>query len=350
VTKPPAEVSDPSAEGAAGGARRLRCTVGEEEGGARLDRFLATRGFLPTRSRIAGLIRGGHVTVDGRVRKASFPVPPGAAVEVEIPPEPPSTVEPEAIPLDVLHEDAWLVAINKPAGMASHPAPGSRYGTLVAALLHRWNLGNAWPDPQRPGIVHRLDRDTTGVIVVAKTPDSMHHIARQFAERTVAKTYTAIALGVPRESEGTIDLPIGRDPVDRRRMQARAGQQRPALTRYSVLAAFGGEHRIASLLSLTPESGRTHQIRVHLASVGHPLVGDSLYGSGRARRGASAGDRALLESFPRQALHAASLRLRHPQDGRWVEFAAPLAADMRELLAAMQARRDAPASPRNVSP
>ena len=317
-------------------SRHVECVVGPEDSGTRLDRFLASRGFLPTRSRIAGLVRSGHVQVDGRVRKASFPVPAGAVVTVEIPPEPPSNVEPEDIPLDVLHEDDWLVAINKPAGMAAHPAPGCRQGTLVAALLHRWNLGAGWPDPRRPGIVHRLDRDTTGVIVVAKTPAAMNHLARQFAARTVSKTYTAVSLGVPTPSEGLIDLPIGRDPSDRKRMQARVGQSREARTRYAVLGRFGGSRGVASLIEARPETGRTHQIRVHLASVGHPLVGDSVYGGGRARRGTPAALKARLEAFPRHALHAARLRLRHPEDGRWVEFCAPLAPDLRTLVRDLQ--------------
>lgn len=323
---------------APGETRRVRCTVGEEDAGTRLDRFLASRGFLPTRSRIVGLIRGGLVMVDGRVRKASFPVAAGAVVEVEIPPEPPSNVEPEAIPLEVLHEDDWLVAIDKPAGMAAHPAPGSRHGTLVAALLHHWKLGGDWPDPQRPGIVHRLDRDTTGVIVVAKTPGAMHHLARQFAARTVSKTYTAITHGVPRDREGVIDLPIGRDPVDRKRMQARLGQSRAARTGYAVVDTYGGDERIAALVKCAPETGRTHQIRVHLASLGHPLVGDALYGGGRARPGAEGVRRTRLESFPRQALHASRLRLRHPRDGRWIEFTAPLSADIEGLVGVLSGR------------
>lgn len=279
--------------------------------------------------------------VDGRARKASFPVTAGASVEVEIPPEPPSDVEPEDIPLDVLHDDRWMVVINKAAGMAAHPAPGCRHGTLVAALLHRWNLGEGWPDPKRPGIVHRLDRDTTGVIVVAKTPEAMHNLARQFAARTVAKTYTAVAFGVPSEPSGTIDLPIGRDPSDRKRMQARVGQTREARTRYEVLASFGGARASASLLQLAPETGRTHQIRVHLASLGHPLVGDALYGNRRARRGTPAAEKSVLEAFPRHALHASSLRLRHPRDGSWVEYVAPLAPDMRALLRDLQSEEGA---------
>lgn len=312
--------------------RRVCCSVPADEAGARLDRFLAGRGFLPTRSRVASLIRGGLVTVDGTVRKASFPVPEGALVEITIPPEPPSTVEPEDIPLRILHEDDWLIAIDKPPGMASHPAPGAWTGTVVAALLHRWSLEGDWPDPKRPGIVHRLDRDTTGVMVIAKTPESMHCLARQFARRTVTKTYAAVVTGVPRATEGRIDLPIGRDPVDRKRMQAREGQRREARTRYSVVKVLGGEARVAALLRLQPETGRTHQIRVHLASIGHPIVGDPLYGSSRAPRGTPTAERLRIESFPRQALHAERLELRHPKDGGPITFEAPLPDDVRTLL------------------
>ncbi len=312
--------------------QRLRCEVGAEAAGQRLDRVLASRGFLPTRSRVAALVRAGLVTVDGVVRKASFVVPAGSTIEVVLPPPEPSSVEPEAIELEVLYEDEALVAVSKPAGMASHPAPGCRRGTLVAALLHRWSLGGDWPDPQRPGIVHRLDRDTTGVIVVAKTPAAMHALARQFARRTVEKSYRALVFGCPTEPCGVIDLPIGRDPAARHRMQARVGQRRPASTRWRVLERFE-EPRVA-WLELEPETGRTHQIRVHLASIGHPVVGDPLYaGDSRSVVGAGAGALARqLAAFSRQALHAARLRLRHPQDGRWLELEAPLPGDLARLL------------------
>ncbi|MFM7735280.1 MAG: RluA family pseudouridine synthase [Alphaproteobacteria bacterium] len=304
------------------------------ETGMRLDRVLASRAFLPTRSRVAALVRSGLVRVDGVPRKASFAVTPGEAIEVEVPPEPPSWVEPEAIEIRILHEDASIVAVDKPAGMATHPAPGTRTGTLVAALLHRWSMGGDWPDPQRPGIVHRLDKDTTGVIVVAKTPRAMHALARQFAARTVEKEYVAIVRGAPREDHGTVDLAIGRDPVSRHRMQARVGQRRPAVTEWRVLERFG-DPPVASLVQATPRTGRTHQIRVHLASIGHPIVGDTLYAG--ESRAPSAGLRHALDDFPRQALHARRLRLRHPDDGREVEFEAPLPADMEALLARLRA-------------
>ncbi|HYC24112.1 MAG TPA: RluA family pseudouridine synthase [Candidatus Bathyarchaeia archaeon] len=338
----------------------LRCRVEPGDAGRRLDQVLAARGFLPTRSRVGALIRAGHVTVDGVARKASFGVPAGALIEVVLPPPEAPSIAAEPIALEVLFEDEALIAVNKPAGMATHPAPGSRHGTLVAALLARWNLGADWPDPQRPGIVHRLDKDTTGVIVVAKTPQSMHALARQFARRTVRKTYQALVFGRPRSDSGVIDLAIGRDPIERKRMQARVGQARAAVTRYEVLEELGvvaethddgGEpvrfarrraepRRVcASWLRLTPETGRTHQIRVHLASIGHPIVGDRLYGGGprtsRDRRVAAL--LAVLSGFPRQALHAATLAFRHPLDGRPVEIDAPLPEDLRSLIAALRA-------------
>ncbi len=315
-------------------AEELRTEVRPDEAGMRLDRLLASRGFLPTRSRVAALVRANLVRVDGVVRKASFAVSPGETIAVVLPAEEPSGVEPEAIDLDVLHEDESIVVVDKPAGMASHPAPGTRRGTLVAALLYRWSMRGEWPDPQRPGIVHRLDKDTTGVMVVAKTPLALHALARQFAARTVAKTYLAIVRGAPRDDEGEIDLAIGRDPVARHRMQARVGQRREARTGFRVVERFG-QPPVAALVEATPYTGRTHQVRVHLASIGHPLVGDSLYAG--ESHGPPAGERRLIDDFPRQALHAARLRLRHPGDGRWIEFAATLPPDMAGLLGELRA-------------
>lgn len=319
--------------GGTGGANQtVCCEVPPEQAGERLDRFLARQSFLPTRSRIAALIRGGHVSVGGVPRKTSYPVSAGDRVEVVLPPEEPSWVEPEDLPVDVLYEDDSLIAINKAAGMASHPAPGTRRGTLVAALLHRWSLGEGWPDPQRPGIVHRLDKDTTGVMVVAKTPAAMHGLARQFQKRTVAKEYLAIVRGAPALDSGVVDLAIGRDPRDRKRMQAREGQKREARTRWQVEQRLGGARPAAALIRCLPETGRTHQIRVHMASLGHPLVGDETYGARRVPAGAGSAARAALLAFPRQALHAARLKLLHPDSGAPLDFQAPLPTDMQELL------------------
>lgn len=311
--------------------RPFRCEVDAQHAGQRLDRFLATQGFLPTRARIARLVRDGHVTVDGAVRKASYPVAEGAVVEVVVPPEPSPDVVPEDTPLRILHEDGSLIVVDKPAGMATHPAPGCWTGTLVAALLHRCRLAGDWPDPTRPGIVHRLDRDTSGVIVIAKTPRALHALARQFEARRVKKEYHALVLGKP-PSAGVVDLAIGRDPADRRRMQARAGQRRAARTRFERDEVFGGAPPAASFVRVFPETGRTHQIRVHLAGIGHPLVGDLLYGGGKAPRGVASPLRSAMESFPRQALHAARIELLHPEDGRSVSFEAPLPEDLRALV------------------
>lgn len=322
--------------GRSGEDRRVRCEVGEASAGERLDRFLAAQGLLPTRSGIARLVRGGLVTVDGVVRKASFPVPAGAVVEVRIPPEPPSAVEPEDLLLEVLYEDESIAVVDKPAGMATHPAPGCRRGTLVAALLHRWRLAGDWPDPTRPGIVHRLDRDTSGVIVVAKTPLALHALSRQFQARSVLKGYEAVVVGAP-PALGSVDLPIGRDPADRRRMQARRGQARAARTRFETVETFGRSPVAAARVRLRPETGRTHQVRVHLASIGHPVVGDALYGGRRAPRGVSGIARAAIEGFPRHALHAAWIEIRHPLDGRPLRFAAMLPPDMEELLERLRA-------------
>ena len=311
-----------------------RCEVPPECEGQRLDRFLATRAFLPTRSRGAALVRHGHVRVDGILRKASFNVYAGAQIEVEIPPEEASDVEAEAIPLTVLHEDEALIVVDKPPRMATHPAPGSRRGTLVAALLYRWQFEGKWPDPQRPGIVHRLDKDTTGVIAVAKTPHAMHALARQFAAREVEKRYLAVAVGAPRARAMEVELAIGRDPADRKRMQARSDQARPAHTRFAVRRDLG-DGGAAALIEAEPLTGRTHQIRVHLASLGHPIVGDALYGGGRARTGTDFAARLAIEGFPRQALHAWRLAFRHPLDGRRIEIEAPLPRDMSDLIDAI---------------
>jgi 23S rRNA pseudouridine1911/1915/1917 synthase len=316
--------------GSLAGTRVFRSQVGAEEGGQRLDRLLALRGFLPTRSRVAALVRAGLVKVDGVARRASFLVAPGQMIEVIAPPPEPSTVEPEAIPLEVLYEDESIVAVNKPPGMATHPAPGSRHGTLVAALLHRFGLDAEWPDPQRAGIVHRLDKDTTGVIVVAKTPNALHALARQFERRTVAKVYHALVYGAPRAARGEIDLAIGRDPISRQRMQARVGQRREARTAWRVLERFGGSPALAAWIEAEPRTGRTHQIRVHLASLGTPIVGDRLYAGERRARGGALAEK--LDAFPRQALHASRIALRHPADGRVLEIVAPLPRDLAELL------------------
>jgi 23S rRNA pseudouridine1911/1915/1917 synthase len=247
-------------------------------------------------------------------------------VAVDVPAPPASTIEPEAVPLVVLYEDASLIAIDKPPGMVVHPAPGARRGTVVHALLHHVHgLGGVGP-AERPGIVHRLDKDTSGVLVVARTTEALEAMARQFRGRTIEKRYVALVHGTVRSQRGTIDRPIGRDPRERKRMSVRSARGRVAVTRWAVRERFPG----ATLLEVTPETGRTHQIRVHLASVGHPIVGDSTYG-GRRKSG-SGPSAAILAACPRQALHAARLAFAHPVTGAPVVLEAGLPSDLRTVV------------------
>jgi 23S rRNA pseudouridine1911/1915/1917 synthase len=295
----------------------------------RLDRFLATLPDITTRSQVKHLIDGGRVQVDDRARKASYAVRAGERVAVELPPPAPSTVEPEALPLVVLYEDDDLVVIDKPPGMVVHPAAGVRSGTVVNALLHRLGGIENVGAHERPGIVHRLDRDTSGVLVVARTLEALEGLARQFRQRTLEKEYVAVVHGRVAAKGGVIDQPIGRDPRERKRMSVRSRAGRAAVTRWEVAERLAG----ATVLRLFPKTGRTHQLRVHLAALGHPIVGDAVYGGrNRRARGVSDAVAAALAACPRQALHARRLRFAHPRDGRTVEVEAPLPDDLRRVI------------------
>jgi 23S rRNA pseudouridine1911/1915/1917 synthase len=300
--------------------------VSAEHAGIRLDTFVAGAGLAISRSQVRHLIDGGAVTVDGRVRKAASTVRVGERVEVEVPPAAPAVAAPESLPLTVLYEDDHLIAINKAPGMVVHPAPGRWQGTLVNALLHRWGELPG-REAARPGIVHRLDRDTSGVMVIARTMSALEHLGRQFAARTVEKRYLAVVRGVVRDDALVIDAAIGRHAVERKKMSTRTRSGRAALTRVRVLERFTG----ATLVEAAPETGRTHQIRVHLAARGHPIVGDAVYGKPRSR------EKALIE---RHALHAASLGIVHPQHGGAMAFHAELWADMVQLLATLRDPRN----------
>jgi 23S rRNA pseudouridine1911/1915/1917 synthase len=304
------------------GPRRIAVVAGAEAAGERLDRFLTTRAAIGTRSRVKQLVDAGCVRVDGAVRKAGFVLRAGMRVVVDVPAPPPSAIEPEALPLTVLYEDADLLAIDKPPGMVVHPAPGARRGTVVNALLHRTRAIAAVGEASRPGIVHRLDKDTSGVLLVARTPEALEGLARQFRARSIEKHYVALVHGAMRAEQGTIDRAIGRDPRDRKRMSVRSRRGRSALTRWTVRERLPG----ATLLDVLIETGRTHQIRVHLASAGHPLVGDGVYG-GRRRAGVrEASD--VIAACPRQALHAARLACVHPRSGERLLLEAPLPPDL----------------------
>lgn len=294
-----------------------------EEAARRLDQFLVERGLLPSRSRIQRLVREGRVTVNGRAARASTPLKPGDWVRVEVPAPEPSLLEPEALPLRVVFEDEDVAVIDKPAGVAVHPGAGRRRGTLANALLARWpglaTIGNAL----RPGIVHRLDKDTSGLMMVAKNEAAYLALTRQIKERQVRKEYLALAKGELRPARGRIEAPIGRDPRHRKRM-AVVEHGRPATTEYQVLEYLGGH----TLLRVTPITGRTHQVRVHMAAIGHPLLGDPLYGAGSPFLG-------------RQFLHACVLGFRLPSNGRYEEFASPLPGDLEEALGRLRGGRDA---------
>jgi 23S rRNA pseudouridine1911/1915/1917 synthase len=250
----------------------------------------------------------------------------------------PTTIEPEDLPLVVLYEDAHLLAIDKPPGMVVHPAPGARRGTLVNALAHRLGLLAGVGPADRPGIVHRLDRDTSGVLLVARTAAALEALARQFRERSVHKRYLAIVRGRIAKASGMIDQPIGRHPVERKRMSVHGQRARAAVTRWQVAERFAE----ATLVRLAPETGRTHQLRVHLAAMGHPVLGDKVYGRRRSSRAVTG------PACARQALHAEELHFAHPVSGERVVVRAALPADLEAVLARL--RRDARKPPKSRDP
>ena len=293
-------------------------------GGDRLDKWLV--GQLPERSRseIQRWIEAGLVSTGSRPLKASHRIVAGAEITVIIPAPDDVAVEPEPIPLDILYQDADLLVINKPAGMVVHPAAGNWHGTLVNAVLYHCPDLEGVGGAHRPGIVHRLDKDTSGVILVAKNDAAHRALQAQFQARTVRKTYWALVYGLLSPAQGEIVAPIGRDPRDRKRMAVAQSGGRPAITRYGTLESYRipatGEH--LSWLACHPLTGRTHQVRVHLAYVKHPIVGDEVYCTRRK----------TAVRCPRQFLHAERISFRLPSTGEDVEFSAPLAEDLRSVL------------------
>ena len=311
---------------------RRELVVGAEASGQRLDAWLA--GALPdlSRSRLQSLISACHVRVDGAACRPSQKVRPGQAITVELPAPVSATPQPEALPLVIVFQDTDVVVVDKPTGLVVHPGAGRTSGTLVNALLHHIPDLSGIGGVLRPGIVHRLDRGTSGLLIVAKNDQAHAHLARQFAGRTVTKEYLAVVLGVPRPSKGTIDAPIGRDPRHRQRMAARAPRGRTAHTAYEVVEVLHG----SALLRVRIRTGRTHQIRVHLASMGHPVIGDVTYGGHRAARSGDSSVSALARTFVRPALHAAHLEFDHPRTTQRLAFDSPLPADMRSLIEALR--------------
>ena len=299
-------------------------TVEPEQNGARLDNFLTA--YLPDQSRsyVQRLIKDGHVTGPVSSLRPSTAVRAGQVYEVDIPLPTAPVPEPEAIPLRIVYEDEHLVVLDKPPGMVVHPGAGHSGGTLVNALLHHVKDLSGIGGELRPGIVHRLDRGTSGLMVVAKSDASHQELSRQFSDREVDKEYIALVWGVV-QSGRRIDAPIGRDPGDRQKMSTRARRARNAVTRVTFARHFKG----VSLLKVAIATGRTHQIRVHLSAIGHPVVGDNTYG-GVHRRTAS--HLRAVQRLERPFLHSARLAFTHPADGRRVEFDSPLPLDLQAIL------------------
>ena len=330
--------------------------------GRRIDQFLSETNLHLSRSRAKKLIEEGAILLNNQKTKPSVHIKSGDLISGALPEPEPLSLEPEPLPLPILYEDHSIIVIDKPAGMVVHPAAGNPSGTLVNALLYHCKDLSGINGALRPGIVHRLDKETSGVMVVAKDDEAYHQLTRQFKNRRVEKVYLAIAYGNIKESEGLIDAPIGRHPDQRKKMSIRTTRGRAALTHWKVLERFGS----FTFLEIYPKTGRTHQIRVHLSSMGHPILGDPLYGRKgkpgmindpllgkcvnpvRNSSGAlnpagiilkpnpAAKQRGIISNgvkgINRQALHAHRLRFNHPRTGEKVQFVAPIPQDMKETL------------------
>jgi 23S rRNA pseudouridine1911/1915/1917 synthase len=305
----------------------LEFTVPAEFDGQRLDRFLTSVLAGHSRSQVQKLIADGLVRLDRREAKANLAVRDGERVTVTVPEPTSPTTAAEELPLDVLYQDADIAVVNKPAGMVVHPGAGHASGTLVNALLHHMPDLSGIGGETRPGIVHRLDRGTSGVMVIAKNDAAHHELSRQFHDREVEKEYVALVWGVVQAGR-RIDAAIGRDPVNRQKMSARSRRARTAVTRITRAHHMPG----VTLCQVAIHTGRTHQIRVHLSAIGHPIVGDALYGGVHRR---VPGDLRALQRLERPFLHAERLAFKHPRDGRRMEFTAPLPADLQGVLDAL---------------
>jgi len=328
----------------------LQKTVVEpQSAGIRLDLFLTrclpdiVKGDGFSRSGIQRLIAEGQITLNGKPAKASARLKTNDVVSIKTLPPKKSTLVAEPIPLNVIYEDDDCIVINKTPGIVVHPAGGRTTGTLVNAILHHCPNLQGIGGESRPGIVHRLDKDTSGVMIIAKAMPAFQQLARLFKERRVKKEYLALIVGKPKEEHGIVNRPIGRHRSDRKRMSSihALGRKREAVTEWQVEKSFwrineAGESSCFTLLRLKPRTGRTHQIRVHLADLGYPLVGDRLYGRRRPRVAVKNAKLSAVDLLPRHALHAERLGIFHPQTGASMEFYAPLAEDMASLLSVLE--------------
>lgn len=312
-------------------AQTITLKVAAEDAGSRLDAYLAAHIVGWSRARLQRLIEDGDALVSGRTSKSSYKLRAGDLVEVELVPPPSARFTPENIPLEIVYEDTEVVVVNKPAGLVVHPAAGISSGTLANALAYHFQQLSERSGAARPGIVHRLDRDTSGLMVVAKTESAHENLQDQFRARTVFKSYVALVHGRVKEEKGEIREPLARDPRNRTRMAVVRGG-RPALSIYRVRQRFDR----FTLLDVEIKTGRTHQIRVHLAWLKHPVVGDETYGGGRDNTISDTRLRAKLKALNRQFLHAARLGFHHPRTNEWLSFAAPLPPPLAEFLASLE--------------
>ena len=289
--------------------------VGPDASGSRIDKCITVElGEGYSRTYVKFLMDNDFVRVNGKTVKPRYIAHEGDEVRLEMPPPERSNIEPEDIPLNIIYEDEWIIVVDKPAGMVVHPGSGNKKGTLVSALLHHCGELADTGDESRPGIVHRLDKDTSGVIVVAKNSRSLRSLAKQFQDRTVRKCYVAMVKGRVEMDNGLVEAPLARDSSDRKKMNVEPVKGKSACTVYHVIRRFAN----FTLLRLEPKTGRTHQIRVHMSHLGHPVLGDVKYGRGH--------------EISRQALHAESLGFTHPDTGEAVKFRSPMPEDMKEFL------------------
>lgn len=304
-------------------------TAGEQP--KRLDVFLVNRERDISRSALQRLIELGRIRINGQVVKPSQKIKPGDKITMDVPKAEPLELKGEAIPLEILFEDDHLLVLNKPAGIVVHPAPGNWNGTLVNALLHHFQTSGGTVSTiggkERPGLVHRLDKETSGIMVIAKTDQSHRHLAAQFKNHSISRVYEALIYGVPKKGHGLIALAIGRDTKERKKFSARTSRPKESVTEYQVEHRFG---KIAAHVLLYPKTGRTHQLRVHLTSLGHPILGDPTYGGRKV---------CAIEQLevPRVMLHARTLGFRHPDSGKLHEYTRPSPPDMAEIIQGLNA-------------
>jgi 23S rRNA pseudouridine1911/1915/1917 synthase len=303
-------------------------TAGEQP--KRLDVFLVNREPKLSRSAIQRLIEQGRVKINGQVVRPSQKIKPGDVIAFDIPKAEPLELKGESIPLEILYEDDALLVLNKPADLVVHPAPGHWSGTLVNALLHHFQMSGGTVSTiggrERPGLVHRLDKDTSGVMVIAKTDEAHRSLAGQFKHHTITRVYEALIWGVPKKGHGVIELAIGRDTKERKKFSARTARPKESVTEYKVERRFG---KLAAHVLLYPRTGRTHQLRVHLTSLGHPILGDRTYGG---KKVVSIAD---IE-IPRVMLHARTLGFHHPITGELCEYTTPCPSDMAQIQQGLQ--------------